>query len=122
MLFGATLFAQSAPPSPQAADEGQNVSAVSLIANPHRDLKPLVPLVTQKAGEPYSDTQIQASAAALKQAGNFPQVRVQVEPDVFGTQDQFPVGTSLLYRHRGISRRRKVLCLQSSSASREPPG
>jgi outer membrane protein assembly factor BamA len=76
MLFGAALFGQSAPQGPQTAYEGQNVSAVSLIANPHRDLKPLVPLVTQKAGEHYSDTKIRASADALKQAGNFPQVRV----------------------------------------------
>ena len=61
VFFVAESFAQLAPQGPQAAYEGQNVSAVSLIANPHRDLKPLLPLVTQKAGEPYSDAKIQAS-------------------------------------------------------------
>jgi hypothetical protein len=44
-------MAQFAPQGPQAAYEGQNVIAVSLIANPHRDLEPLRSVLTQKAGE-----------------------------------------------------------------------
>src|SRR5260221_7688463 len=94
LVFGIVLgvaagFAQVAAPGPEAAYEGQNVSSVSLIANPHRDLTPLLPLVTQKAGAPYSDDKIRATAEALKQAGGFPQVRVNVEPEVSGLRINF---------------------------------
>ena len=71
-------MAQLAPQAPQAAYEGQNVSAISLIANPHRNLDPLREFVTQKAGDPYSEVKIQASAKALQQAGGFPKVEVNV--------------------------------------------
>ncbi len=74
---------------PQAAYNGQNVSAISLIANPHRDLKPLLPFVAQKAGTPYSEATIEATAQALKQAGGFPRVDVSVEPEVAGLRVNF---------------------------------
>src|ERR1700722_2549101 len=91
-LFLFTAFvaaAQLAPQTAQAAYEGQNVSAVSLIANPHRDLKPLSTLVTQKVGEAYSQEKIQASAQALKQAGNFPKGEVTIVPEVAGLRVNF---------------------------------
>jgi outer membrane protein insertion porin family len=89
LLFGMTALAQIAPQAPQAAYEGQNVSAISLIANPHRNLAPFYPLVTQKAGEPYSQEKIQASAQKLKEAGNFPKADVAVEPEVTGLRVNF---------------------------------
>lgn len=89
-LGGATtLWAQLAPQPPQQAYEGQNVSWVSLVANPHRDLKPLFSVVTQKANAPYSQQKIDESAAALKKAGNFPEVRVNVVPDINGLRVSF---------------------------------
>ncbi|HKU24926.1 MAG TPA: POTRA domain-containing protein, partial [Candidatus Sulfotelmatobacter sp.] len=88
--FGATvLFAQLAPQPPQKAYEGQNVSWISLVANPHRDLAPLFQVVTQKAGSPYSQQKIDESAAALKNAGHFAGVRVQVVPDINGLRVSF---------------------------------
>lgn len=87
---GATiLFAQLAPQAPQKAYEGQNVSYVSLVANPHRDLGPLFAVVTQKAGTPYSQEKIDSSAAALKKSGNFPEVNVKVVPDINGLRVSF---------------------------------
>ena len=74
---------------PQAAYEGQNVSAISLIANPHRNLDPLRELVTQKAGDPYSEAKIQASVKALRQVGGFPKVEVNVEPEITGLRINF---------------------------------
>jgi outer membrane protein insertion porin family len=82
-------FAQLAPQSPQLAYEGQNVSAVSLIANPHRDLEQLGPVVTQKAGEPYSQAKIAESVEALQQAGKFPKVQVNVVPEIAGLRVNF---------------------------------
>lgn len=84
-----TIFAQLAPQAPQKAYEGQNVSWVSLVANPHRDLTPLSAVVSQKAGTPYSQKAIDESAAALKNAGHFPEVRVKVEPDINGLRVSF---------------------------------
>src|ERR1700681_1248285 len=89
LLWSAALFAQLAPAKPQAAYNGQNVSAISLIANPHRDLKSLLPLVAQKSGTPYSEAAIEATAQALKQAGGFPKVEVSVEPEVAGLRVNF---------------------------------
>lgn len=89
LLFGTVAFGQLAQTGPQPAYEGQNVSAVSLIANPHRDLSPLLPLVSQKAGAPYVGTKIQESAAALKQVGGFTDVQVAVEPEVSGLRVNF---------------------------------
>ena len=82
-------MAQLTPLGPQATYNGQNVSAISLIANPHRDLTPLYPLVTQKVGTPYSQDAIEASAQALKQAGGFPKVDVSIEPEVAGLRVDF---------------------------------
>jgi outer membrane protein insertion porin family len=85
----ASALAQLAPQGPQAAYEGQNVSAISLSANPHRDVEPLRAVVTQKPGEPYSEAKIQASAAALQQKGGFPKVQVNVVPEVSGLRVNF---------------------------------
>ena len=83
------LSAQLAPQLPQAAYNGQNVSSVSLVANPHRDLAPFYALVRQKANTPYSEEEIEASAQALQKAGQFPQVRINVVPDIAGLRVSF---------------------------------
>ena len=82
LLFGAAAFGQLAQTGPQPAYEGQNVSAVSLIANPRRDLTTLLPLVTQKAGTAYVGATIQETADALKRAGEFADVQISVETEV----------------------------------------
>jgi outer membrane protein insertion porin family len=89
MMSAAMLMGQLAPQTPQSAYEGQNVSAVSLIANPHRDLTPLFKVVTQHANEPYSQKKIEGSQQALQKTGNFPKVRVQVVPEVSGLRVSF---------------------------------
>jgi outer membrane protein insertion porin family len=89
LVVAGLAAAQKAPPAPQAAYEGQNVSYISLIANPHRDLSPFWPVVTQKAGEPYSQQKVQDSASALQQKGGFGKVRVEVKPEIQGLQLSF---------------------------------
>lgn len=88
-IFSVGASAQLAPQAPQAAYAGQPVSAVSLIANPHRDLESLRQYVLQKQGEPYSEEKIQATAAALSKAGNFEKVQVSVVPEVSGLRINF---------------------------------
>ncbi|HVN18942.1 MAG TPA: POTRA domain-containing protein [Dongiaceae bacterium] len=85
----AAARAQVALQGPSTTYNGQNVSAISLIANPHRDLKPLLPLVTQKQGEPYSEEKVEASRQALQNAGHFQEVKVSITPEVTGLRVSF---------------------------------
>ena len=85
----ASVSAQLAPKAPQASFNGQNVSGVSLIANPHRNLEPLFAVVTVKQGTPYSEEEVEQSAEALKRAGGFPEVHVSVDPDITGLRVSF---------------------------------
>src|SRR5215469_2459560 len=89
LLVGASAMAQMAFQAASPSYNGQNVSAISLIANPHRDLQTLYPLVTQKAGEPYSQEKIEADAKTLQQAGHFPEVKAAVVPEVGGLRVLF---------------------------------
>jgi len=87
--ISSAVSAQQAAQQLTESYEGQNVSAISLIANPHRDLQPLIPLVQQKQGEPYSRRAIEDSRGALKQAGNFQSVEIRVVPEVTGLRVVF---------------------------------
>jgi outer membrane protein insertion porin family len=89
LLFVTAAWAQLAVQGPQSVYEGQNVGAIDLIGNPHRDMEPLRPLVVQKAGEPYSQAKVQASIAALEHTGQFPKVEVNVVPDPSGLRLNF---------------------------------
>ena len=88
-LFATAAAAQVAVQGPQSAYEGQNVAAIDLIANPHRDVEPLRSLVAQKAGQPYSQANVEASIAALEETGQFPKVQVNVVPDLSGLRLNF---------------------------------
>jgi outer membrane protein insertion porin family len=89
LLFAATSWSQLTVQPPQAIYEGQSVSAIGLIGNPHRDMEPLRALVDQKAGQPYSEAKIEASIAALRGTGQFAKVEVNVVPDVAGLRLNF---------------------------------
>src|SRR5215472_12258215 len=89
LLVSASAMAQIAFQAASPSYNGQNVSAISLIANPHRDLQTLYPLVSQKAGKPYSQEKIEADAKALQQAGHFPEVKAAVVPEVAGLRVLF---------------------------------
>jgi outer membrane protein assembly factor BamA len=89
VLISASAAAQLAFQSPSPTYDGQQVSTVSLIANPHRDLQTLYRMVTQHSGEPYSQNKIDADAEALQQAGKFPKVEVSVVPEVAGLRVEF---------------------------------
>jgi outer membrane protein insertion porin family len=88
-LVSASAIAQLAFQATSPSYNGQNVSAISLIANPHRDLQNLYPLVTQKTGAPYSQDKIEADAKALQEAGHFPEVKAAVVPEVAGLRVLF---------------------------------
>ncbi len=80
-------WAQLSIQGPQPTYDGQNVSAVDLIANPHRNVEPLRSLVLQKGGEPYSQAKVEASIAALSK--QFPKVEVSIIPEITGLRLNF---------------------------------
>ena len=88
-LFTAAAWAQLAVQGPQPLYNGQPVSAIDLVGNPHRDMEPLRPLVVQEAGKPYSQADVEASIAALEHTGLFPKVQVTVIPDPSGLRLNF---------------------------------
>src|SRR5207237_3043446 len=69
--------------------EGQTVTAIDLVANPHRDTEPLRSVITQKVGQPYSHDKIGESVLALEKAGKFPKVTAQVTADPSGLRVSF---------------------------------
>ena len=85
----ATMVAQGFATAPQAFFNGQTVTAIDLIANPHRDVEPLRAAVAQKAGEPYSQDKVQASISALREKGLFENVTADVVPDISGLRLNF---------------------------------
>ncbi len=86
LFLAAFMRGQVQVQGPSPVYEGQQVSSVALIGNPHRDLEPLRAVAVQKAGEPYSQAKVQASIQALQKAGHFPQVTVNVVPDLAGVR------------------------------------
>jgi outer membrane protein insertion porin family len=88
-VAAAFAYGQMTVIGPQSVFDGQKVDAVDLIGNPHRDLEPLRAVVSQKAGSPYSEAEVEDSIQALQEAGNFPTVSVEVVPDTAGLRLNF---------------------------------
>src|SRR5438270_7771529 len=51
--------------------EGQKVSSVELAGQPNVNTAQLLPLLAQQAGQPFAQTKVDASIAALKRTGRF---------------------------------------------------
>ena len=90
LMMGTSMgWAQATFQTPQDVYEGQTVSAIDLIANPHRDVESLRPLVVQQAGQPFSKAKVQASIEALQKQGKFAKVELNVVPDPSGVRLDF---------------------------------
>jgi outer membrane protein assembly factor BamA len=66
--------------------EGQNVTGVEVAGRPGLDTSKWTPLFQQHAGEPFSRQKVDQSIAALKSAGKFTEVQLQVEPEANGVR------------------------------------
>lgn len=76
-------------PLAQVSYDGQIVSSIRVIADPHLDVEQLRPLISQKAGQPYSQSEVQASVDALKRSGNFSKVTIDGDPEPAGLRLSF---------------------------------
>ncbi|MGZ4819703.1 MAG: POTRA domain-containing protein, partial [Terriglobales bacterium] len=84
-----------APPPPRTAPqtqqvlpsyEGQRVSGVEIAGQPDVNTESLVPLLQQRAGQPFSQAKVQASIEALKNTHRFQDVTLEVRPDASGVR------------------------------------
>ena len=66
--------------------EGQNVTAIEIAGRPGLDTSKFTPLFQQKAGEPFSKQKVDDTIEALKSAGKFAEVQLQVEPEANGVR------------------------------------
>ena len=69
--------------------EGQKVSSVDLVANPHMEVEPYRHLLVQHANDNYSTDRIKKTVTALQQTGAFSSVKVQVTPATNGLRVSF---------------------------------
>jgi outer membrane protein insertion porin family len=69
--------------------EGQNVTSVELAGQPNLDTKDLLPLLTMQPNQPFSQKKADESIAALKQAGKFHDVQLDVRPETSGVRVLF---------------------------------
>lgn len=74
---------------PTISYEGQTVASITLIARPGFNLRALQPLVQLKPHEPYSQAKAAATAAALRSAGGFSRVDLEVSPQAEGLEVTF---------------------------------
>src|SRR5207248_2550136 len=102
-MLSAAALAQTTPTqspgqtpktAPQVAQvlpsyEGQNVSIVEIAGQPNLDTTKLTALLAQRAGTPFSQAKVDQTIAALKQAGPFHDVQLEVRPDPNGIQVLF---------------------------------
>jgi outer membrane protein insertion porin family len=69
--------------------EGQNVSSVEIAGHPDLKSSQFTSLFAQRAGQPFSKDKVDQTAAALKAAGKFDEVRVEAEPEPNGVRVRF---------------------------------
>lgn len=99
-----------APPGSEqvfASYEGQMVSAVEIAGQPDLNPDQFTSIMAQKPGEPFSAAKVLQTAAALKAAGKFKEVRVDVEPEANGERVTFVLEPAVwfgTYRFPGAQR------------------
>ncbi len=67
-----------------ASYEGQTVTAIEIAGQPDLNTDQFTSIMAQKPGEPFSAAKVKQTAAALKAAGKFKEVRIVVEPEANG--------------------------------------
>ena len=77
--------------------EGQNVSIVEIAGQPNLDTARLTPFLAQRAGQPFSQAKVDQTIAALKHAGPFHDVQLEVRPDQNGIQVLFVLQPALYF-------------------------
>src|SRR6185437_13917609 len=69
--------------------DGQNVTSIEIAGQPNLDAKDLLPLLTLKTKEPFSEEKAEESIAAIKKAGRFHDVQLDIRPETNGVRVLF---------------------------------
>jgi outer membrane protein insertion porin family len=77
--------------------EGQHIASVEIAGRPDLDLTPLESLIVQPTNAPYSQEKVDETMVALKNAGKFQEVEVQVTPDAAGLRLLFVLQPALYF-------------------------
>src|SRR5579884_1035074 len=121
---------QASPqPAIQAATvisyEGQKVSSVQLGGQPEANRRTLQDLIAQPVNAPYSQAKVDATVEALKKAGNFQAVEVQVTPAPEGLRVLFVLQPAYYFGVFTFSKAEKVYSytrlLQAANYSKQEP-
>src|ERR1039457_4110381 len=67
-----------------ASYEGQTVSSVDIAGHPELNASQFSSEFVQQTGQPFAKAKVDQTIAALKTAGNFENVRAQVDPEADG--------------------------------------
>ncbi len=87
--------------------EGQRVTSVELAGHPDLNVASLMPLVSLRPGEKYSQAKIDASIAALQKTGQFKAVELEVRPEANGVRVLFVLQPAVyfgMYRFPGAEK------------------
>jgi outer membrane protein insertion porin family len=127
-LLAATLstsWAQKAAPAPAVSYEGQRVYSVEIAGRTDLDLKPLQALISQPVNAPFSQDKVDETVAALKNAGQFQAVELQVTPAAAGLRLLFVLQPALYFGVFDFSTASKVFSytrlLQIAEYPRQEP-
>jgi outer membrane protein insertion porin family len=88
---------QQAEPEILASYEGQNVSILEIAGQPDHDLSEYKSALVQQQGQPFSKDKVDQTAAALKAAGHFQDVRIQIQPESSGVRVEFVLEPALYF-------------------------
>jgi len=69
--------------------EGQNVSSIEFAGQPDLDPARFSSAVDQQTGQPFSQQKVEQTAAAIKSAGKYEEVRIRVDPESDGVRIRF---------------------------------
>ena len=110
---GQTATPQQAPrTAPQVEKilpsyEGQKVTSVELAGQPNLNPNTLLPQLPVRAGEPFSQQNVDASAALLKKLGGYQAVELEVRPEADGVRVLFVLQPAIyfgIYRFPGAEK------------------
>ena len=95
----ATPQDSNTPPADQilSSYEGQAVTTVEIAGRPDLKTSQFEAQLAQKAGQPFAREKVNASASAIKESGQFQNVRIQVEPEAKGLRVLFVLEPAVYY-------------------------
>ena len=87
------------PPTEQilSSYKGQTVTSINIAGRPDLKADDFTSKFAQRAGEPFDKQKIDNTVAAIKAAGNFKNVRIQVEPEAQGLSVTFVIEPAFYY-------------------------